>query len=171
MIPVYKGIAMFMLCMLPPSVAASAQNPVIEMDDYTSDISIISTDGTSAIQQVGSPLLIPELISGDAQLYQGLFALLSGVSSSSTSISSVFIDSDSVEIYYEPISKRLTVTTDETIKNCMLNVIDLSGKVYAKVPANSVETSIDLSYLPAGTYAAGLCHSNTYIKTLKFIVK
>ena len=171
MIPVYKGIAMFMLCMLPPSADSFAQSPAIEMEDYTSDISFVTSSDASVVQQLGSPLLIPEMNSGDTQLYQGLFALLTGVSSSSTDVSSVFIDNNSVEIVYDPIRKALIVKTDANIGNSRLNVIDIDGNVYANDAVNGYETVINLSHLPAGTYAAGICSSNKYFKTLKFIVK
>ncbi|MBD5356340.1 MAG: T9SS type A sorting domain-containing protein [Bacteroides sp.] len=169
MVPIIKGIGVLALGMLLPAVA-DAQEPAVEMQDYTSSIMVTTVDdATTVMQQAGAPLGMAVLTEGDNVMLQGLFAALTGIDGNTVGVGTIYSDKEDVALAYDPLLKALHISVPDGLPNCRVFVVDADGGLVCKSTVR--DNVLDLSELAPGIYVAGLAADNKYSKTLKFIVK
>lgn len=73
----------------------------------------------------------------------------------------------SISLYPNPAKDALHITSSQSMKNCLLQLYDLSGMLIKEIPLNTDAPSIDIKELPAGIYLVTLSNS-TFVQTLQF---
>ncbi len=163
-----KGIVALSVGVIIP-VYASSQNPEITLQDYTSEISVTTLAGLSISQEIGSPTSLPEVTEGNIPALQGLFATLTGVSPSSSSLDlTQYTENDRPEIAYCEKTHTLLVTLPDGSSQCKVAVTDISGQI---IVSGAYSTVVKLPTLSPGLYIAMAVTKNNTHKSLKFVVK
>lgn len=149
------------------SLLGSEITSPLAVSEYTSSISMVTSEGGSVLQEVGGPLATAVVLDGDAKVLQGLFAILTGVGPGVSGVE--VVDCDYGEISFDPAS--MTVSVNSAVKDARLMVVDFAGAMVMAeaIPADGAD--FDLGNLPSGAYIAAITSNNKIYKTLKFIVK
>lgn len=83
------------------------------------------------------------------------------------------LPSESLNIYPNPSSGKLTIKLDSRTAGCQLEVLDMNARtVYTQLVSDSLsDIQLDLGHLPRGTYVVVLVHNNQAIARQKVTLK
>ncbi len=169
--PLMKGIGILTVTAFTLSTAY-AEEPAIRMQNYTSSISITTSDDHLVTQQVGSPLSYPIKLMGESVATQGLFGLLTKLDSGTSGVDNIpYSHHDGIHLSFDAVNNTLTVDTSIDPGKVRVAVTDLSGATILAITTDDLEATIQLPGLTPGVYIAAVATTNNYFKSIKFTVK
>jgi hypothetical protein len=130
-----------------------------------------------SLSKLQAQIISSEIITSNGDFYSNSTAMLSfseGVVinevflPSANSINNNWIVSNSIKIYPNPVTDKVTIETSAIQTNGQLSIITLTGQQLISRQVTELETVIDLSTLPSGVYFVRLTNDKT-VQVGKFI--
>ena len=155
-----KKVVLFSLFFLIGNIL-KAQNIEREVIATSGDFYVNGTVSLSTT--IGEPII--ETISN------GNFKLTQGFQQSSVYVSNVADNLSDFEarVYPNPIYDYLSVIVPEIKRQLMYSITGSEGKLISTSKLNTINTSIDMSYLPNGIYLLVLSENGQPVKTYQLI--
>jgi hypothetical protein len=130
-----------------------------------------------SLSKLQAQIISSEIITSDGGFYSNSAAMLSFAEGvvinetflpSNNSINNIWIVSNSIKIYPNPVTDKVTIETSAIQTNGQLSIITLTGQQLISRQVTELKTVIDISTLPSGVYFVRLTNDKT-VQVGKFI--